>query len=99
MDLQTVTTTDIQRGFPKILAGLDEPVIIIRDSRPKAVIVEYEDYLDLKKAKEMEATRELEELLAKVHARNAHIPAEEVEKDVEEALKYVRRHRRHQRSG
>lgn len=99
MNLQTVTTTDIQRGFSKILDNLVDPLIIIRDSRPQAVIVEYEDYLDLKKVKEMETTRELEELLAKVHARNSHIPAEEVEKDVEEALKYVRHHRRHKRTG
>lgn len=95
MNLQTVTTTDIQRNFSRILSNLNEPVVVMRDSRPEAVVVDYFEYLELKKIKEESEIEEFEQLLDKVHAKNAHIPVKKMEKDIEEALKYVRSHRRH----
>lgn len=95
MNLQTVTTTDIQRNFSRILSNLNEPVVVMRDSRPEAVVVDYFEYLELKKVKEESEIEEFEKLLDKVHAKNAHISVKKMEKDIEEALKYVRSHRRH----
>lgn len=96
--MQTVTSTDIQRSFPKILSNLDEPVVIMRDNRFEAVLVNYQDYIDMKKLERKNRTEKIFAMLKKVHAQNAHIPVKQVERDVEEALKYVRSHRRHQHS-
>jgi len=95
MDLRTITSTDVQRGFGKFLDNLTDPILVMRDSRPEAVMVGYFEYLELKKVKEKSEIEEFEKLLDKVHAKNAHIPIKKMEKDIEEALKYVRSHRRH----
>lgn len=96
MDLQIVTSTDVQRGFGKFLDNLTEPVIVMRDSRPGAIVLTPRDYRQYEKERRQLATYKLMALLDKVHRRNRHIPAKEVDKDVEEALKYVRsRRRRH----
>ena len=92
--MQTVTTTQVQRNFGKILDDFDEPVVVMRDSKPEKVIIDYDDYIQMKKKDEKTRNEEFFSMLDKIHARNAHIPAEEVEKDVEEALKYVRSRRR-----
>lgn len=42
-----------------------------------------------------EATRRLQALLDKIHARNESIPEEQVEREVAEAIKEVRREKRH----
>lgn len=94
--MQTVTSTDIQRSFPRILSNLDEPVAIMRDNRFEAVLVNYQDYLDMKELEKKNRAEKIFAMLDKVHAQNAHIPAKQVERDVEEALKYVRSRRRHQ---
>lgn len=93
MDLQTVTSTDVQRGFGKFLDNLTEPVVVIRDSRPAAVVIDYKEYLRMKDSRRKQTTAELEQMLDEIHARNAHIPAAEVKRDVAAAIKYVRSHR------
>ncbi|KKU28736.1 MAG: hypothetical protein UX80_C0024G0006 [Candidatus Amesbacteria bacterium GW2011_GWA2_47_11b] len=93
MDMQTITTTYAQRNFGKILDELDEPVIVMRDSEPEAVLMDYEDYKSYVREKKKADTEKVMRMLERIHKRNAHIPAEEVERDVEEALKYVRSHR------
>ena len=94
MDLQTVSSTYAQRNFSKLLNELDRPVTVLRDSEPEAVIIDYDEYLRMKRGEEKRKDAEFFEMLDKIHARNAHIPEEEVEKDVEEALRYVRSRRR-----
>lgn len=95
MDLQTVTTTQVQRGFGKILDTLDEPVLVMRDSMPEAVVMPYDDYRVLVNRKKRDDWLEIKKMLAGIHKRNAHIPDEEVNRDIEEALAYVRGSHRH----
>jgi len=92
--MPTVTTTYAQRNFGKLLDELDEPVVVMRDSEPEAVLMGYKDYQMYQKEKKKADTEKLMEMLRQIHKRNAHIPAGEVERDVEEALKYVRARRR-----
>ena len=70
MNLQTVSTTDVQRNFRKILDEMTGPVVVARDSRPTAVIMNYADYLSLSRAEEERLDREFERLLAKMQAQN-----------------------------
>ena len=95
MYAQTITTTDVQRRFSQILDDLTDPIIVMRDSKPEAVVVDYDEYLELKKDQKKVEFAEFESLLDSVHAKNAHIPVKVMEKDIEEAFKYVRSHRRH----
>lgn len=95
MNMQTVTSTDIQRNYRSIVNSLIEPVVVMTDSRPEVVVVDYREYLDQKKIIEKYELEEFEKLLDGVHAKNAHIPVKQMEKDIDEALKYVRNHRRH----
>ncbi len=93
--MQTVTSTDMQRNFASIFSRLSEPVVVMRDSRPGAVFVDYQEFMDMKKRDQKSRDEEIFRLLDKIHAKNAHIPAKQVERDVDEALKYVRSRRRH----
>jgi len=93
MDLQTVTSTDVQRGFAKILNNLTDPILVMRDSRPAAVVVDYKEYLRMKGTQRKEKAAAFEKMLDEIHAKNAHIPAAEVNRDVAAAIKYVRSHR------
>mgnify|MGYP001575447686 CR=1 FL=1 len=95
MNMQTVTSTDIQRNYRSIVNSLSEPVVVMRDSRPEVVVVDYFEFLELKQIKDKSDIDELEKLLDRVHAKNAHIPAKEMKKDIDEAFRYVRSHRRH----
>ena len=49
MNLQIVSTTQIQRNLASILNYLDEPVIVVRDSQPEAVLMPYDDYANFAK--------------------------------------------------
>ena len=87
MNLQMVTTTDIQRSFPKILASLDEPVIVMRDSKPEAVVILYEDYKDYLLQRRRVMADRVRLALARVQARTAGVSEKELEDDIKGALR------------
>ncbi|TSC83720.1 MAG: hypothetical protein G01um101416_1180 [Microgenomates group bacterium Gr01-1014_16] len=91
--MQTVSSTYAQRNFGEILDA-DEPVVIVRDSRREKILLDYDNYVQMMERERKARNDEFFSMLKKMHARNAHIPAKEVERDVEEALKYVRARRR-----
>ena len=72
---------------------MDEPVVVMRDSKPEKVLLNYDDYVQMKNRDLKAKDEEFFAMLDSIHARNAHIPEKEVERDVEEALKYVRSRR------
>ena len=84
--MQTVTTTDIQRNFPKILNKLEDPVAVMRDSRPEAVVMTYEDYLDFVALKRRMMADKVRAALAPIHSQTEKIPEKEFDVLVEEAL-------------
>lgn len=82
MNLQTVTTTDVQRNFRKILDELADPVVVARDSRPTAVIMNYSDYVRMSKLEEEKLDREFERLLDQMQAQNKKTKLSDKELDV-----------------
>lgn len=86
MNLQTVTTTDIQRNFRSILDSLDEPVVVIRDSRPEAVVISYEDYKEYVAQKRQMMADKVRRALAPIHAQTEKMPKKEFDSLVKEAL-------------
>ena len=92
MDLQTVSVTDIQRNFKRILDNLvpKNPTFILRDSVPEAVIVSMEEYKRLttmeKKALKDSVTAVMDDLAQK----NKYFSNEEIDRDIEYAKKHAR---------
>lgn len=94
MDLQTVTSTDVQRSFGKFLDNLTEPVIIIRDSRPAAVIQPIDEYLHIEELKKQALKNELFEMMEDRSGKTKKYSNREIDRDIAEALNAVRRRRR-----
>lgn len=86
MDLQTVTTTDIQRSFARILDDLEVPKVVMRDSQPKAVILSYPEYLRMKKFERDRLKREFGEALDRMQRKNKGIDEKKLDKILKEAL-------------
>lgn len=94
MDLQTVTSTDVQRGFGKFLDNLTEPVVVIRDSRPAAVIQPIDEYLHIEELKKQALKNELFEMMEDRSRKTKKYSDKEIDRDIAEALNAVRRRRR-----
>ena len=98
MNLQTVTSTDIQRGFAKILNNLTDPVLVMRDSRPAAVLQSVEDYFEVERLKKELLKKEFMGLMKARRKAARFYSDEEIDRDIAEAINAVRRRRR-QRPG
>lgn len=94
MDLQTVTSTDVQRGFGKFLDNLTEPVIVMRDSRPAAVVQPIDDYLQSEDLKKQALKNELFEMMEDRSRKTKKYSNKEINRDIAEAIDAVRRRRR-----
>lgn len=81
-----MTTTYAQRNFGKVLDELDMPKVIMRDSNPKAVILNYQEYQRLKRFEDDRVGREFEEALDKMQSRNRGIDEKKLDKILKEAL-------------
>lgn len=96
MNPQFVRTTDIQRNFKKILEQLhasNEPVVVLRDSVPEAVMVTYAEYRQLSEFKKQEVRNRMEEVWEEMRKRNAHVSDEQLNADIERAKRYAKRRR------
>lgn len=87
MNIATVTTTDIQRNFAKILKRLNEPMIVLRDSKPEAVVMPYEDYQEFLHQRRQMLSNKVKKALSKVHTQTSQVPEPELEKDIKEAFR------------
>lgn len=80
----TLRWTDIEKS--------KEPILLKKDGEPVAVVVKYSDYQRWNERRQA-AWRELDTLLAQVHARTQHFSADEVEADITAARQQVREQR------
>ena len=91
--------------YGTLAIDLREPLIIERDGKPLAVMLTYEDYARLKLSAASEASQreaawqELDEILARVHARTHHLTPEEIEAEITLARQEVRDARDAHRGG
>ena len=70
-----------------------EPIVLEKDGQPAAVVIKYADYrrMDAARAERREtAWRELDKLLAQVHARTQDFTSQEIEADITAARREVR---------
>jgi|SRR3989344_6074187 len=97
MDLQIVSSTDVQRNFKKI-SRMDEDIMVLQDSRPIKAMIHWEEYKRLKSLEKDYLRDKFDRMMAEVHVRNAKFSEKEIDRDVNAAIKYVRARRRHKRS-
>ena len=95
MDTNIISTTDLQRNIKSVLEKLNninEPLIVVGDSKPKAVMMQYGEYKRLSNIEKEILKLQMEKILDKMRIRNKNIPDKEIDRDIEEAIKYARRH-------
>ena len=94
---QIIGVTELQRRFRAVFDDVTKngvPYILMRGSKPEAVLIPYEEYLKYQ-AKEREFEKErYERLMKRMQEMNAKFSDEEVEADVEAAIQEVRAERR-----
>ncbi len=96
MNLQFVRTTDIQRNFKNVLEKLhasNEPIVVLRDSVPEAVMLTYAEYRRISDIDKQLITARFEKMWKEMAKRNANVSDEELNADIERAKRYARRHR------
>lgn len=94
MNLQFVRTTDIQRNFKTILKKLqqsNDPVVVLRDSVPEAVMVPFNEYQRLSSLDKAQLDAQFEAIWEDMRRRNANVSDEELNKDIELAKRYAKR--------
>jgi prevent-host-death family protein len=88
-----IGVTELQRRFRSVF---DEVVkektsyILTRGSRPEAVIIPYDDYLRTQKLNEAEVLARFDSAIERMRQYNSHFSDEEIEADIEAAIREVR---------
>lgn len=96
MDTNIVSTTELQRNMRQVLAKLDSsnaPLFVVRDSKPAAVVLSLAEYRRLSGLESDLLKQKMQALLRDRAKRFKHISDKELDADIEEALRAVRRGR------
>lgn len=89
-----INTTDIQRDFKEVMARLSEssePLVVIRDSRPAAVMMSFTEYQRLASLEKKILKDQMKEILKKLSVANKNISDRELNLDIEAARHATRR--------
>ncbi len=92
-----IGVTDLQRSFRKTFDEVAEertPYILTRGSRPEAVLVPYDRYIRLLRAEEEGILKRFDDFLARMKEAHERFSEEEVAKDVDEAVRAVRKRKK-----
>lgn len=93
MKQQIIGVTELQRQFRLVfdkVAKKGIPFILTRGSRPEAVLIPYEEYLRYQAMNEPDEQKRFELLMKRMQVLNENIPDEEIEADIEAAVREVR---------
>lgn len=92
-----IGVTDLQRRFRKTFDEVAEehvPYVLTRGSRPEAVLIPYDQYLRFVRADEEGILKRFDELLARMSAANSRFSKTEAVRDVEAAIRNVRKRKK-----
>lgn len=84
-----VGVTELQRNFRAIfdeVANENTPYILTRSSRPEAVLISYEEFVQWQSMREQEVLARFDALTTRLAQQNESFSDEEVAVDVEAAL-------------
>jgi prevent-host-death family protein len=83
-----IGVTELQRHFRAVLDEVIEqqvPYVLTRGSRPEAVIIAYEEFLQYQRLKESDFAARFAETRRRLAEQNAQYSDEEIEADIEAA--------------
>ena len=89
--------TELQRNFKRVFDEVTREKaahVLTRKSRPEAVLLPYDEYVRLTQLNASEITMRFERILARMRAANARFADEEIDADLRQATKTVRKTRR-----
>jgi len=92
-----IGVTELQRRFRSVFDDVVKnrtPYILTRGSRPEAALIPYEDYVRIQSMSEDDVLERFNLLMEKMHLVNAGRSEEEVQADVEAAIREVREEKR-----
>lgn len=92
MDMNIVSTTEIQRNFKRVLERVKistEPLVVVRDSNPIAVLLSLDEYKRLVSLEKSNLKKKIEQVLSKMRKRNSKVTNKEIEGVLEEANKRI----------
>lgn len=95
MNTNIISSTDVQRNFTQVMARMHasgEPMIVVRDSVPEAVIVGYEEYRRIADMEKQSVAKQLKKVLRQLAKSNAHFTDSEINADIKKARHATRRH-------
>ena len=92
-----IGVTELQRKFRAVFDEVTKrrvPYILTRGSRPEAVMIPYKQYTEFVRLDEAGVTNRLERLLKRMSEANAVYTEREIETDLIEATKQIRKRKR-----
>lgn len=93
MRRRTISAMEARKHFGELLESVHyrgEAVTIERAGKPMVVVVTAAEYEEFEANRRDAAKERFFAIVDEIHARNAHIPPDEVERDVAEAIRRVR---------
>lgn len=94
MNTNIVSTTELQRNIKQVLERLNassEPLVVVRDSQPEAVMLPYSEFKRLSALEKEVLKEKMGKILSKMARHNRNVPDKELNEDIEEARHAPRR--------
>lgn len=67
------------------LNSTDDPLVVVKDSRPQAVLISYSEYQRLSGLEKSQLKVQMENVLREMAAKNSKVKDEQLNKDIREA--------------
>ncbi len=96
MSTNIISSTQVQRNFTQVLQKLrssNEPLVVVRDSQPAAVMMQYDAYKRILEVERQLAKARMELVWETLRKKNKNVSDEELNKLITEAKRYAKRRR------
>lgn len=94
LNTNIISSTDVQRNFTQVLAKLrssNEPLVVVRDSQPAAVMMGYEEFKRFSEIEKQLVKAKMELVWETLRKKNKNVSDEELNKLIAEAKRYAKR--------
>ncbi|MEK7119110.1 MAG: type II toxin-antitoxin system Phd/YefM family antitoxin [Patescibacteria group bacterium] len=96
MNTNIISSTDVQRNFTQVLQKLrssNEPLVVVRDSQPAAVMMQYDAYKRILEVERQLAKARMELVWESMRKKNKNVSDVQLNKLITDAKRYAKRSR------
>ena len=96
MNTNIISSTDVQRNFTQVLQKLrssNEPLVVVRDSQPAAVMMQYDAYKRILEVERQLAKARMELVWESMRKKNKNVSDAQLNKLITDAKRYAKRSR------